>query len=155
MICSLFINFIRKVREKSKNTRAQSALEIGLIMPIVILILLGSFDVIRACTTYLDMNAAITEGLTKLMTDQLPNAQYKAISNARSYFQKNAFFKSNKGLEIKHLGPFPANSPNTIGTIWCMDGEVEFDVFYKELFNGSKAKVTKRVCSLQEVAKIH
>lgn len=153
MQSSIFTNIIHRVREKAKNTRAQAMLEVGLLMPLAIMIMLGSFDIVKVCTTYLDMNAALTEGMAYLMVDGEGGAQYKAINTMQRSFAENSFFKTD-GLEITHLGPYPPGAMNTIGTVWCVDGEVQLDVFYKELFGKNSATIRKRVCSLQEVSLI-
>ena len=153
MQSSFLTNIIRKIRSKTKNTRAQSAIEMGLVTPIIILLMIGSFDIAKVCTTYLDLNEALTYNLGELMKNGDSGAQYRAIGDMKRSFEKNSIFKV-ESFKITNLGPFPPGSRNTIGTVWCVDGEVGINVTYAKMFGGNTAMIRKRVCSLQEVATI-
>ena len=152
MQSSFLTNIIRKIRSKTKNTRAQSAIEIGLVMPVILILILGSFDIAKICVTYLDLNATLSDNLGKMMTDDKPAAMSRALDKIDSDFAKKSFFKAQ--LDIERLGPYPPGSRNTIGTVWCVDGSAYVPITYSQVFKGRMAKISKRVCSLQEVSLI-
>lgn len=161
MQSSLFTNIIRKIRSKAKNTKAQSAIEIGLVMPVILILVLGSFDIAKICVTYLDLNSVLSYNLSELMKDNSPGAQMKHLQAMEREYDEKAFFKGS--FNVERLGPYPPGARNTIGTVWCADGSVYIPLTYTKLFNYDKfggpknsrmAKISKRVCSLQEVATI-
>ena len=142
----------KNIKRKINNQKAQSAIEIGLVLPVILILVLGSFDIAKICTTYLDLNSTLTYNLGELMKDNKPGAQGRWVQAMKTDFEKESIFKAT--INIERIGPFPPGSRNTTGTVWCVDGTAQIPVTYAQLFGGETAKISKRVCSLQEVSQI-
>lgn len=131
-----------KLLKVIKNKKGASIIETALIIPVFLLIVLGTVDVAQIFISYNDLIFSLREGLNKATISTI--AEGKKVTT--DTFNNNKFFKNTTLTDIK-----VTQAKNNLGQPFCFTGEIEIPLLNKDIFGDSQISLQKTSCIIQEV----
>lgn len=137
-----------------KNKKGQSLIEVGLTIPILMLVVIGTVDIFKILICYVNMESALRIGISEASKSSgASGGVQRGLTTAEREYRDYRFFKgdSKNVLKVK-ISPKTPNGKKT-GNLICYDGQVDVDIIYGKFFNengSTTIPLKKTVCTINE-----